>query len=191
MFPYIVASIMTILCAWLLLQNYHYEKKATNATLKLSSQERYYEQVWKDNLNITAYLDNKHLVWNDGMMEFFARVPSDRELLVLIPGNDLYKLYHDQWSDGRDLAIKDAETTIQLLQQSLEEASLDTPTPGVTSFSNPKFDHEFALFINQLTATARQYAGTQQLRERVAHRVIDYRKYLAAKQRGELVSFPK
>lgn len=193
MLPYIVASIMTVLCAWLLLQNYHYEKKANNAMAKLSSQERYYEQVWKDYDTIRAYIDDKHLCWNDGLMEFFSRVPSDRELVVLIRGDALYKLYHGQWEDGRALGIKDSESLIDGLQREVEEmiVNVNTQLPTITSFENSRFDHEFALFINQLTDVGRRFAGTQQLRERMAHCVIEYRKYLAAKQRGELVLFPK
>lgn len=191
MFTTFIITLLSVCVVWLIIQNVSYEKRCNEALAKNVSQEKYYEQIWRDNETLRSYMDNQHLCWNDGMMDFFDRVPKDRGLLVLIRGDDLYSLYNDRWAAGHELATNDATVEIQRLQQSFEECIGDLEVTNITPFSDPRFDHDIAMFVNAISDTARRYSPTQQLRERMAHIVIEFRKYLTKKQYGEKPIFPR
>uniref|UniRef100_A0AAU7PFR4 Uncharacterized protein n=1 Tax=Burkholderia phage vB_BgluM-SURPRISE13 TaxID=3159457 RepID=A0AAU7PFR4_9VIRU len=154
--------------------------------------EKYYQQLVTDNEVLRSYMDNKHMVFSDHTKEIINKRPMDPDIVVLISAVDLYDLTQKQWRDGYDMAAATSGKAMQMRYGVDNQVSEDDGVVKMrASFADRRFDNDFAKLVNAITAIAVNYGQTQQLRDRISRQITDFRMYLAKKQRGERVEFPK
>jgi hypothetical protein len=154
--------------------------------------EKYYQQLIRDNEVLRSYMDNKHMVFSDHTKEIINKRPMDPDIVVLISAVDLYDLTQKQWRDGYDMASTTSGKAMQMRYGVDNQVEDDDGVVKMrASFADKRFDNDFAKLVNAITAIGVSYGQTQQLRDRISQQIISFRMYLAKKQRGERVDFPK
>lgn len=187
----IMLGVIVVLVLILVYERYSRRKQISQIQQDRTANELYYDQTWRDNETLRAYMDNKHLVWSEFAREEINKRPLDPDLVVLIRAVDLYDLSQKQWQDGYDLAAVSSGKAMQMRYGVDNKKDDEGVTTIRSSFADKRFDNDFSKLVNSLTALGINYGQTQQLRDRVSRQVIDFRMYLAKKQRGERVEFPK
>lgn len=159
--------------------------------MELHDEKKYGERMYLENRTLRDYADNRHVVYSDFYKEKLLQEPKDRGLVILIRAGDFYTLINDHWHDGFDVA---ADGSAQLSRMMVcEEAELQEELERVeqlrASFTDSRFDRDFADLVNELRHVAVKYAETQQLRERIAYCIISFRSHLGDRQRGKTSAF--
>jgi len=180
-----------VFVAWSIIVHIRHKRVVENFKTDIAGTEEYYKKLWSDNEILRSYMDNQHQVYDPDLREYFNKPPHNKDLVVLIRAEDLYELTQRQWRDGYDMAASEAGKAMQMrygIDNKIEDEGV---TRIRASFADKRFDNDFARLVNAVTGIAINYGQTQQLRERISRQVVDFRMYLAKKQRGEQVEFPK
>lgn len=185
-------AVIVVLSLLLLWEHKWRRKQVRQMQRDYLAEAQFHNQLWTDNETLRAYMDNKHLVWNDVTKETINKRPMDPDIVILIRAIELYDLTQTQWRDGYDMAAVSSGKAMQMrygVDNQVEED--DGVVKMRASFADKRFDNDFAKLVNATTSIAVNYGTTQQCRDRISRQIIDFRMYLAKKQRGERVEFPK
>ncbi|BDD79427.1 hypothetical protein [Burkholderia phage FLC8] len=174
----------------IIVRQYH-KREIERIRTAVAAQDKFYKEAWADNELLRSYMDNKHMVWSDHAKEVINRRPLDPDLVILIRASDLYNLSQVQWRDGYDIATSTSGKAMQMRYGVDNQIDEEGVTRIRASFADKRFDNDFAKLVNACTAIAVNYGQTQQARERFSQQITAFRMYLAQKQRGERVNFPK
>ncbi|BCM95181.1 hypothetical protein [Burkholderia phage FLC6] len=174
----------------IIVRQYH-KREIERIRTAVAAQDKFYKEAWADNELLRSYMDNKHMVWSDHAKEVINRRPLDPDLVILIRASDLYNLSQVQWRDGYDIATSTSGKAMQMRYGVDNQIDEENITRIRASFADKRFDNDFAKLVNACTAIAVNYGQTQQARERFSQQITAFRMYLAQKQRGERVNFPK
>lgn len=170
----------------------HHKREIARIKADAAGDEKYYQQLVRDNEVLRSYMDNQHMVYSDHTKEIINKRPMNPDTVVLIRAVDLYDLTQKQWRDGYDMASATSGKAMQMrygVDNQVEDD--DSVVKMRASFADKRFDNDFAKLVNAVTAIGVSYGQTQQLRDRISQQIISFRMYLAKKQRGERVEFPK
>lgn len=152
---------------------------------KIQDLDLYYKHLYNDNETLRSYMDNSHTVWHEGDIVTFLKSSPSATDVMLIRSQDLRRELSNQWIDGHDNAAAKLGKTMQMALGPDNQPDQEGVVTIRASFADKKFDHDFAMFVNELTKAGIDYGQTQQLRERISHIVISFRQKLAEKQRGK------
>lgn len=155
--------------------------------MELHDEKKYGERMYLENRSLRDYADNRHVVYSDFYKEKLLQEPTDRGLVILIRAGDFYTLVNDQWHDGFDVASDSSDQLARMMVKEQAEAAEEHEHVEQlrASFTDSRFDRDFADLVNELRHIAIKYANTQQLRERIAHCIISFRTHLGNRQRGK------
>jgi hypothetical protein len=193
-FSFFFEGLLILIVIGFIIRNISLEKKVSKLKMEKWHQEAYYQTLLHQNEVLKSYMDDRHMVWNIELTPSALATMQDRvSMVVLMNGQEALEIWDGRYEMGYQAGRNSAGFVNGPVPRPRPKREGDTSNVVKlnAALSDKRYDGDYREHVNELTNIAVRFAGTQQLRSRLASQVFNFREYLKKRENGQTATFPK